>query len=240
MHTHGSHGSHSFHRLAASSTHYFPTPRGSYYVKRLAYTATIKPSGLNSETSCIIKALPTGFARCIKPTRGGAAPPRLDFPSRTESIVNHSSSAGIFVGNHHLRPFDFRRIERKRAASGPAEKNRGLFAFPFSSFPSFLSHLLLSSFEISIYRLINVRVYRRNGEMSNNNFNVTREIHVESRNQLERLDFFIFKCQLSSSLLQNTTDLCHHFLAVAYLIRDSPSIRFHYIFSFYFYILTSH
>lgn len=67
-----------------SSAHYFPTPRGSYYVKRLAYTSTIKPSGLNSETSCIIKALPTGFARCIKPTRGGgAAPPRLDFPSRT-------------------------------------------------------------------------------------------------------------------------------------------------------------
>lgn len=35
------HGSHSFHRLA-SSAHYFPTPRGSYYVKRLAYTGTIK------------------------------------------------------------------------------------------------------------------------------------------------------------------------------------------------------
>lgn len=131
VHTHGSHGSHSFHRLD-SSAHYFPTPRGSYYVKRFAYTGTIKPSGLNSETSCIIKALPTGFARCIKPTRGGAAPPRLDFPSRIESIVNHSSSAGIFVGNHHLRPFDFRRIERKRAAPEPVEKNRDAFA-PLSS-----------------------------------------------------------------------------------------------------------
>jgi len=133
MHTHGSHGSHSFHRLA-SSAHYFPTPQGSYYVKRLAYTSTIKPSGLNSETSCIIKALPTGFARCIKPTRGGAAPPRLDFPSRTKSIVNHSSSAGIFVGNHHLRPFDFRRIERKRAKAR-REKPRCIHTSLFFSPP---------------------------------------------------------------------------------------------------------
>lgn len=192
VHTHGSHGSHSFHRLAASSTHYFPTPRGSYYVKCLAYTGTIKPSGLNSETSCIIKALPTGFARCIKSTRGGAAPPRLDFPSRIESIVNHSSSAGIFVGNHHLRPFDFRRTERKRAAPGPVEKNRGAFALLsslallslFSSFP-----LLLSSFEISIYRLINVRLYRRNGCDMSNNFNVTPKIYRESQVQLKRLNF---------------------------------------------------
>lgn len=144
--THGSHGSHSFHRLA-SSAHYFPTPRGSYYVKRLAYTGTIKPSGLNSETSCIIKALPTGFARCIKPTRGGVAPPRLDFPSRTESIVNHSSSAGIFVGNHHLRPFDFRRIERKRVAPGRRQKPRCKFALLFSPLLLFFLYR-----ELSIYR----------------------------------------------------------------------------------------
>lgn len=107
-----SHGSHSFHSECASSAHYFPTPQGSYYVKRFAYTGAIKPSGLNSETSCIIKALfplvsPGALSR----------PPRLPcsstFLPEPHSIVNHSSSAGIFVGNHHLRPFDFRRIERK-------------------------------------------------------------------------------------------------------------------------------
>lgn len=81
---------HSFRRLALLGT-LLSSPTRELLCKTLrVYTGTVKPSGLNSETSCIIKALPTGLARCTKADsplpplghgeRRGSPVTRLSFP----------------------------------------------------------------------------------------------------------------------------------------------------------------